>query len=154
MLNASKISKPPSAHTFPGSQLEDVTWDRHTFKLPMQLPNAANAHPSVKDRYYRATIEGVAASHQAPSLTKLNVLSSRFNFPHLIHEIDGSLQRLYDNTTGTDNHIIVTQLTHSFSSSAVLRYAMIKAPKSPCPILMLLTYPTMFAAAHVSTLFK
>jgi hypothetical protein len=78
----------------------------------MQLPNSANAHPSVKDCYYRATIEGLAASLQAPSLRQFNVLSSRFNFPHLIHKIDGSLQQLCDNTIGiVTAHPLIFQLS-------------------------------------------
>jgi hypothetical protein len=109
MLNSSKFNKPTSARNYNAGQLEDVSWDRHTFKLPVALPNSATAHPAIKDRYYRATIDGVAASHQAPALTKINVLSSRFEFPHLIHEIDGSLTQLYDNTTGTDSNIVVTE---------------------------------------------
>jgi hypothetical protein len=101
MFNSSKYNKPTVARGNSTLQVEDVTWDIHTFKLPTILPSSATAHPSIKDRYYRATLEGIAASNQAPTLTKLNVLSSRFEFPHLIHEIDGSLIRLYNNTTGT-----------------------------------------------------
>jgi hypothetical protein len=117
MLNAAaKYPKNNRYHNTP-STLEDVTWDRYTFKLPVVLANPATAHPSVKDRFYRATLEGISAATQASSLTKINVLSSRFEFPHLIHEIDGSLSTLYDNTTGTDNHIVVLPHPQVFTFS-------------------------------------
>jgi hypothetical protein len=117
MLNASaKYPRNQRYHSTP-SVLEDVTWDRYTFKLPVVLPNPATAHPSVKDRFYRATLEGISAAHSASSLTKINVLSSRFDFPHLIHEVDGSLSALYDNTTGADSTIIVSRHPHVFTFS-------------------------------------
>lgn len=117
-LTASKYSKASASRGSNASQtLEDVSWDKHTFKLPIKLTNAATAHPSTKDRYYRATLEGVDAANHASSLTKLNLLSSQFEFPHLKHEVNGSLKSLYDNTTGTENSLIVTQnpLVFTFS---------------------------------------
>jgi hypothetical protein len=109
MLSASRFhTKQQSSRNNPSAQvLEDVSWDRYTFKLPALLPNAATAPPSIKERYYRGVLEGVAAAQQASALTKLNVLASRFEYPHLTHEIDGSLQRLYDNTSGSDSRIDV-----------------------------------------------
>jgi serine protease inhibitor ecotin len=69
MLNAAKHPRNNRYHNAP-SLLEDVTWDRYTFKLPVVLSNPATVHPSVKDRFYRATLEGISAAHQASSLTK------------------------------------------------------------------------------------
>jgi hypothetical protein len=66
-------------------------------------------------------LEGTAASNQAPTLTKLSVLSSRFEFPRLFHKIDGSLICLYNNTTGTDTTISITDdpLTFQLSRPAL-----------------------------------
>jgi hypothetical protein len=120
MLNSTtKYPRNTRYHNTP-SLLEDVTWDRYTFKLPGVLTNPATAHPSIKDRFYRATLEGISAAHQASSLTKIIVLSSRFEFPNLIHEIDGSLATLYDNTTGTNNNIEMLQHPHVFTFSRPL----------------------------------
>ena len=118
MFNASKHPRPGSNRGYNASQtLEDVSWDKYTFKLPVKLTNAATAPPSVKDRYFRTTLEGIKAANQAPSVTKINVLSSRFSFPHLPHEVDGSLKALYDNTAGMENNIVITEDPQVFTFS-------------------------------------
>jgi hypothetical protein len=107
MLTASKHKANRSQSS--SNMLEDVSWDKYTFKLPARLANSATVHPSLKDRYFHTTLEGLDAAQEATPLTKLNVLSSRFDFPHLIHEVDGSFKTMYDNTMGTGSNIIVTQ---------------------------------------------
>jgi hypothetical protein len=61
------------------------------------------APPFMKEGYYHGVLEGVATAWQASALTKLNVITSQFEYPHLTHKIDGSLQSLYDNTSGSNS---------------------------------------------------
>jgi hypothetical protein len=90
---------PPSRE----EQKEKTSWDS-TFQLPRPLSGVSS--PQDKARYFTLTIQGLAASN-APALTKLGLLDSRFNFRNLLNEINASLTSLLDISRGQEDPPIV-----------------------------------------------
>lgn len=81
------------------------SWNGKSFQLPKSLP--AGASPAEKLHYFTKTLQGLDAASDAPVLTKLNLLESRFNFANLMTEIDASLTVMLDTTAGFENPPII-----------------------------------------------
>eukprot|EP00978_Attheya_sp_CCMP212_P039471 scaffold205533_cov30-Attheya_sp.AAC.2 len=79
---------------------EGVYWDHSTFNLPIKDLNHQRLDAE-KNRYFSQTVMSLDGA-TAPSLTKLNVFSSRFNYEGLTTEVSGSFQRLFNATYGFD----------------------------------------------------
>jgi hypothetical protein len=97
--------RPPTSTPGNENPLERVSWNGNTFQLPPLLPPSATSQ--AKDIFYRKTIQGLDAASDAPALTKLNLLESRFHFSNLAHAVDSSLKILLDTTSGWENPPIV-----------------------------------------------
>jgi hypothetical protein len=83
---------------------EKISWDGKTFQLPRVLSGTSS--PQAKARYFALTLQGLGASN-APALTKLGLLDSRFNFRNLLNEINSSLTSLLDTSSGQETPPIV-----------------------------------------------
>jgi hypothetical protein len=87
---------------------EQISWDSKTFQLPRALSGVPS--PQAKARYFTLTIQGLAASN-APALTKLGLLDSRFHFRNLLNEINASVTSLLDIRDGQEAPPIVLTVT-------------------------------------------
>ena len=76
-------------------QMESVPFDRFHFYLP-KIPHNWRLPPTVKEAYFRKTLEGVRSVHPAPPDCHLRLMETRFPFQHLKQEVQRSLQDLYD----------------------------------------------------------
>ena len=76
-------------------QMESVPFDRFHFYLP-KIPHNWRLPPTVKEAYFRKTLEGVRSVQMAPPDCHLRLMETRFPFEHLRQEVQRSLQDLYD----------------------------------------------------------
>jgi hypothetical protein len=91
--------------------LERVQWDQYTFQLPKRLPTTTTTSirdATVRERFFRLTIEGISSAQNAPALTKLRCLESRFKYPNLTNEINGALVEMYNDAAGAEAPIVLT----------------------------------------------
>jgi hypothetical protein len=100
---------------------EGVNWDHSTFNLPLKDLDHHRSDTE-KNRYYSQTVLSLDGA-TAPSLTKLNVFSSRFAYESLATEVSGSFQRLFDATYGFDAPIRAREVGVFRFSDVVLRQA-------------------------------